>query len=138
MQQSAASQRVSRSWKTSPWKTFAIVFPLSCIAGLALLEGLTSLCLLLWGLAFEAPHALAERIHTRYDAELGWVNVPGLSLPDFYGPAKNLTINDQGFRGARSVTKRVPPQKLRIVCSGDSFTLGYGVGMFYGPTTLAY
>jgi lysophospholipase L1-like esterase len=104
------------------------VFPLSCIAALALLEGLISLSLLLWGLAVEAPHAIAERVHTRYDAELGWVNVPGLSLPDFYGPARNLTINDQGFRGSRSVTAQVPAEKLRIVCSGDSFTLGYGVG----------
>jgi hypothetical protein len=104
------------------------VFPASCVVALALLEGLISLCLLLWGLAFEAPQALAERVHTRYDAELGWVNVPGLSLPDFYGPGKNLTINDQGFRGRRSVAMRVPAEKLRIVCSGDSFTLGYGVG----------
>jgi hypothetical protein len=104
------------------------VFPASCVVALALLEGLISLCLLLWGLAFEAPQALAERVHTRYDAELGWVNVPGLSLRDFYGLGKNLTINDQGFRGRRSVAMRVPAEKLRIVCSGDSFTLGYGVG----------
>ena len=107
---------------------YAIGFPLCCIAALALLEGGSSLWLLLWGLVFEAPQAVAERSHTRYDAELGWVNIPGISLPDFYGPSKSLTINEQGFRGTRSVTREVPPDKLRVVCSGDSFTLGYGVG----------
>lgn len=69
----------------------------------------------------------AERVHTRYDADLGWVNLPGISIPDMYGPGLSLTTNARGFRGA-DVSEAVPAGKRRVICSGDSFTLGYGVG----------
>ncbi len=75
-----------------------------------------------------SPTRVAESVHTRYDAELGWVNVPGASIPDLYGPGLDLRINAQGFRNDRSFDKEIPPGKTRIICSGDSFTLGYGVG----------
>jgi lysophospholipase L1-like esterase len=107
---------------------FAIAFPIGCAAAFVLVEGGTSLWLLMRGLSRDAPAALAERSHTRYDPELGWVNIPGLHLPDFYGPSRSLTINRQGFRGTRNVAMTVPSSKLRIVCSGDSFTFGFGVG----------
>jgi hypothetical protein len=70
---------------------------------------------------------LAERRHTRYDAELGWSNVPNTSIANMYGPGVRLHINGQGFRSDRDFTRDVPAGKLRIICSGDSFTLGYGV-----------
>lgn len=75
---------------------------------------------------------IAERAHTRYDADLGWVNIPGLRIADLYGPGLDLRINGQGFRNNRDFPKEVPPGRLRVLCSGDSFTLGYGVGQDEG------
>ena len=34
--------------------------------------------------------SVAERTHTRYDAELGWVNVPGATVDDLYGQQRAL------------------------------------------------
>jgi hypothetical protein len=48
-------------------------------------------------------------------------------VPDLYGPGRSLTINAQGFRGKREYAKAPPPGVTRILCSGDSFTLGWGV-----------
>jgi hypothetical protein len=73
------------------------------------------------------PAALAERRHTQYDALLGWVNTPNTDVPDMYGPGVRLHINRQGFRSDRDFAREVPGGKLRAICSGDSFTLGYGV-----------
>ena len=70
---------------------------------------------------------MAERRHTEYDAELGWVSVPGHAVPDIYGPGRSITINRQSFRNKREFPERAPAGKLRVICSGDSFTLGYGV-----------
>jgi hypothetical protein len=66
-------------------------------------------------------------VHVRYDPELGWVNVPDLYLPDMYGPRIWLRINAQGFRNDRNFSRDVPRDRVRLICSGDSFTLGYGV-----------
>ncbi len=70
----------------------------------------------------------AERRHTDHDPELGWVNQPQAHIPDMYGPNKPLSINAQGFRNRSDFQPQVPPGRVRVVCSGDSFTLGYGVG----------
>ena len=71
--------------------------------------------------------AVAERHHTEYDPELGWINKPNVYLPDMYGPGKYLRTNAQRFRNNEDTPVDVPPGKYRIICSGDSFTLGYGV-----------
>lgn len=80
-----------------------------------------------WHLAFRSSPPLAERSHTRYDPELGWVNRKSVALPDFYGPGAHLHVNAQGFRGRRDVAPEPAPGRVRVVCSGDSFALGYGV-----------
>ncbi|MEQ8767361.1 MAG: hypothetical protein RL885_25855 [Planctomycetota bacterium] len=66
---------------------------------------------------------LAERSHTQHDPLLGWVNIPSCEVQDIYGPGTKITINSLGFRGPEL---REDPG-LRIFCSGDSFTIGYGV-----------
>ena len=76
--------------------------------------------------AFATP-PVAESLYTRYDPELGWVNLPNVYLPNMYGPGKFLRTNSQGFRNDSDFSQHVPPGKARIICSGDSFTLGYGV-----------
>ncbi len=69
----------------------------------------------------------AGRLHTAYDPELGWANRLNARVPGAYGPGKDLRTNAQGFRGARDVAAKVPAGKVRIACSGDSYTFGVGV-----------
>jgi hypothetical protein len=90
-------------------------------------EGIASLARVSALLAARAERPLAERAHTEYDPELGWVNRPKVSLPDLYGPGASLHTNAQRFRGKREVTRDAPPGRMRAICSGDSFALGYGV-----------
>ena len=92
---------------------------------LALCEGLSSL-VLLWRSLTNSP-VVAERAHTQYDAELGWVNLPQLFIEDMYGPGLHLQTNARGFRNDQEFSVTIPPNKVRAICSGDSFTLGYGV-----------
>lgn len=91
----------------------------------ALIEGLASLAVFARSARWQ--RIPAERQHTRYDAELGWVSVPSLRIQDLYGPGASLTTNAWGFRGKADVAVNVPSGKIRLVCSGDSFTLGFGV-----------
>ena len=110
-----------------------IVFPLgfiiiSCLVTLALfalVEGSASIYL-----AFKkVPPAakVAESAHSEFDSALGWINLPDVERKDHYGPGNHLKINAQGLRADKDYTKAPPQGKTRIVCSGDSFTMGYGV-----------
>src|SRR5262245_22003990 len=76
-----------------------LLFLFLCMVAFALVEGASSLWLFAEALHAGETGRLAERSHTRYDPMLGWVHVPGLSLPDFYGAGRSLTINAHGFRG---------------------------------------
>jgi len=96
-----------------------IVLPLLAFV---LLEGASSLVLFL--------HAIrpgAERIYTEHDTLLGWVNQPNAYIPDLYGPGIYLRTNAQRFRSNHPVAAQAPAGRVRVICSGDSFTLGYGV-----------
>ena len=70
---------------------------------------------------------LSEQFHSRYDETLGWVSLPNVDLPDHYGPGAGLKTNSQAFRNDHDIAREIPPGKTRIICSGDSFTLGFGV-----------
>ncbi len=72
-------------------------------------------------------HRLAEQRHTQYDPDLGWVNKPNIYIPDMYGRGVYLKTNSQRFRNNHDFETAVPKGKYRIICSGDSHTLGYGV-----------
>jgi hypothetical protein len=76
--------------------------------------------------AFSSP-PVAESLYTAYDRELGWVNLANVYLPNLYGPGKYLRTNSQRFRNKEDFAQQVPPGRTRIICSGDSFTLGFGV-----------
>lgn len=92
---------------------------------LVFLEGLSSVSYI--AIRLFRDRAIAEERHTRYDPELGWVSEPNLSLPDMYGKGIYLHTNAQGFRGSLPVPPAVPAGHRRAICSGDSYTLGYGV-----------
>jgi hypothetical protein len=96
------------------------------VVGFLLVEGGASLFLLGRDIVRAAAQRHAPPI-TQYDTLLGWANRPGLTRPDHFGPGKHLRINALGFRGGElSLLK--PAGRLRVVCSGDSFTFGSGVG----------
>src|SRR5690348_5403199 len=117
-----------RSWLHGIRKLILEIAFLSAMAVgvLIVLEGFSSV-VLFFGVSLFGKDAppLAERRHTQYDEVVGWVNVPSLAVPDMYGPGIFLRTNQRGFRGARDVDVRVPAGKHRVICSGDSFTLGY-------------
>ena len=98
------------------------------VGALVFLEGVSSV-ILFFGTAFfgKGEQPVAERRHTQYDEALGWVNIPNLAVQDLYGPGIFLRTNSRGFRGSREVGVGVPDRKVRVICSGDSYTLGYGV-----------
>ncbi len=92
---------------------------------LVISEGLASYFLLVFDLTvFSGP---PYRRHIKYDPELGWVDMPNVHLPDLYGRGIYLKTNSAGFRNNSEFAARVPEGKYRIVCTGDSFTLGVGV-----------
>ena len=91
------------------------------------LEGFASAAFFLADLATKTGRTMSERQHTRYDETLGWVNLPRVHIESLWGPGMHLTTNGQGFRGREDVAIATPPNQVRVICSGDSFTLGYGV-----------
>ena len=70
---------------------------------------------------------VAERVHTQYDSNLGWVNKSNFFVNDMYGPGIYIKTNARGFRNSSEHSITVEEGIIRVVCSGDSFTLGYGV-----------
>jgi hypothetical protein len=70
---------------------------------------------------------LAEKRHTEYDELLGWINMPDLHITDMYGPGIYLKTNKQRFRNNNNFNLHPAPNKIRLICSGDSFTFGFGV-----------
>jgi hypothetical protein len=106
---------------------FAVMIALAIpLVGFLLLEGGSSLLLLGRDVVRGFDH-LEEPI-TRYDTLLGWAGRPGLRRPNEFGPGKSLQINALGFRGAVEPTAAKSPDRVRVICSGDSFAFGDGVG----------
>ncbi|HEY5998006.1 MAG TPA: hypothetical protein VI078_01720 [bacterium] len=70
---------------------------------------------------------VAEWRYCTYDPDLGWVARRNVRAADLYGPGRGVATNARGFRGAAEIAPGPPPGKIRVVCSGDSFTFGYGV-----------
>jgi hypothetical protein len=99
------------------------LFLLISVLTFALVEGCTSLVMA----AFDTPRA-DDLTYSQYDAELGWVNIPSIELLDLWGPGKGLLTNSQGFRAETDIEPAVAPGRIRIVCSGNSFAFGEGVG----------
>lgn len=116
---------ISRKAKVLFLLLLVIALPLGTFV---VLEGLGSLVLLsLQSLTVQRP-VLAEETSTEYDADIGWVGKKSFAAPDLYGSGVGLRTNARGFRGSEEVSDAVPAGKQRLICSGDSFTLGYGVG----------
>jgi hypothetical protein len=87
-----------------------------------LLEGISSTLIAAFQV-LDKPRTEASR----YDAEIGWVGLPNANIPDMYGPRRYVRTNSLGFRNENEIAAGIPDGKLRIICSGDSFTYGQGV-----------
>jgi hypothetical protein len=98
------------------------------IAGVLLLACEGAAHLLLGLRDASRARGMREEAHCRYDAELGWANIPDLERPDLFGKGVSFTTNHEGFRALHEFTPEVPAGRFRIACLGDSFTEGYGVG----------
>jgi hypothetical protein len=109
------------------WMRMSAVWVVVTLLLLFLIEGAASFIHVTRAVILQSPRRSADRIHTRYDSELGWVNIPNVFIPDLYGPGVYLRANSQGFRNNEDFTADVPAGKYRVICSGDSFALGYGV-----------
>jgi hypothetical protein len=102
-------------------------FALRVIVVLVVLEAAARLLEATGLVSLPAPQPVAERAHTTWDPEIGWVGRPNVAEPDFYGPGASLHTDSRGFRGEREIAREVPAGRARVLCSGDSFALGYGV-----------
>lgn len=103
-----------------------LVNVLVAVALFALLEGCASTLIIAREIA-QTP-AVPEHLHAEHDTLLGWVNLPDVHLPDVYGPGDDVRTNVQRFRNDGAFAAAVPAGRMRVICSGDSFTFGYGVG----------
>ncbi|NMC35719.1 hypothetical protein GYA49_01600 [Candidatus Beckwithbacteria bacterium] len=88
----------------------------------ALVEGLASTVLFI-----KDSLPISEASHTQPDQLLGWVSKANVDLPNKYGPGVFFQTNSQGFRNSQDFSQKIPDGKTRIICLGDSFTMGYGV-----------
>ena len=71
-------------------------------------------------------HEATPSFHV-HDAELGWTCRRNAEFPGIWGKGINLRFNSQGLRGGRELRERPEEGKIRVLCSGDSFTFGLGV-----------
>jgi len=96
--------------------------------GFILLEGgLSALLFLRDVLDYVHNHAPAGPTTREYDAELGWVNKPDAFDADAYGHGVYVRTNAMRARANRDFTASRHSNRVRVVCTGDSFTYGVGV-----------
>jgi hypothetical protein len=94
---------------------------------LAVVEGIASIALFVHDATGSASIQLPRGQYTTHDTLLGWASRPQVDLPDAYGPGRWMRTEAHGFRNTEDVETTVPEGFRRVVCSGDSFTQGYGV-----------
>lgn len=106
------------------WLKIAAVNAAVLVALLVVIEGSVSLFLFSRDITVMAWEAAP---YSDYDPELGWIAKPNVALPDFWGKGVGIRTNRQRFRNAADIAPAVGRGRLRVVCSGDSFTFGDGV-----------
>jgi len=91
------------------------------------IEGIASTVLSVYLILFRPQPGPTEHVHTEYDELLGWINIPDFYDPNLYGEGIYLQTNSQRFRNKTDFTVAIPEGKDRVICSGDSYTLAWGV-----------
>ena len=111
--------------KHRKWVIFILYNFIAVTIIFLIVEGLFSTAIVVYRIYTSVP--LAERLHTEHDETLGWINLPNIYVKDMYGTGIYFRTNGQRFRNNNEISLQTQSNKLRIICSGDSFTLGYGV-----------
>jgi hypothetical protein len=101
-----------------------VIYVVVILVCLTLVEGIASLTVSTKQLVFDGNRSPA----TQFDEYLGWAGARSVRIPDMYGRGKHVYTNSSGFRNTDDTSITPPEGKLRILCSGDSFTYGQGVG----------
>jgi len=123
-------QSANLTWGKSVLRSIGFVsFCLLAVVVLFLLfEGLSSSWRSVHGFVSSVNNRDVDMAYsTQYDPELGWVNIPNFYSRNFYNPGVYVQTDSKGFRNREEIEVQVPVGKLRVVCSGDSFTFGIGV-----------
>ena len=98
-----------------------------CVVAFVFIEGTSSAVLIVYE-AFRLPSRMFQSNKSvEYDDLLGWTNARNSIAEGDYGPGPRVTINSQSFRAESDYSLKVPSGKVRIICSGDSFTFGSDV-----------
>jgi len=100
----------------------------ACVLFFLFLEGLCSSLFAAYQLFSPQEHPTLSGPSMRYDEQLGWVSVPNFHEKNYYAPGIYLETNSKGFRASQEFAQKVPAGRVRVICSGDSFTFGEGVG----------
>lgn len=119
---------MSRSRPLPRWLGSALLLVAACVLTLIVVEGCSSLALLAYDLGPGRQPGLTSRVHMQHDTLVGWVNQTRAHVPDLFGKGVDVTTNSLSFRGRAEYDRVVPADRVRVLCSGDSFTFGYGVG----------
>ena len=104
-------------------------FTIGCAIALttiAAMEGTASGLLFVEDYRAAGPGALM-RPHMVDDALLGWSNKPSFTSRDEYGKDIVFTTTSSRTRGTGAADTATATRRPRMVCSGDSYTMGYGV-----------
>ena len=127
---SPSKESGSKSSKDKPESLLRMVFDLAfrCVLVFVVMEG----CVSTWVVGSQVVDFtrtfMSEARRFNFDPDLGWVSKPNLRMDDAFGPGKHLIINSQGYRSSRDFDEKIPAGKVRILCTGDSFAWGNGVG----------
>lgn len=118
------NQRTGQN-KWSRFFGYTIIWLACAILMLLLVEGLARYALVTRQLLSHKIGWVGQ--YARFDSELGWATIPNVYFENLFGPGVYFRSNSQGFRNAEDFSKEIPTGKFRIICSGDSFTMGSGV-----------
>ena len=114
----------ARRWQQWAWTAIRVVASLAL--AVVVLEGAASALLAVREFGDIQPDTNIRR--AQYDSLLGWTGLANLSVPSMFGPGASLTNNADGMRIHRPVSPTLAPGVRRVICSGDSFAHGWGVG----------
>ena len=101
-----------------------VVVPL---IALALIEGASSMLVVGRRVSRWAAVSAEASRWLEHHPRIGAVPRANVYEPNMYGPGVYLRTNAQGFRNERDFSAAVPEGRRRLVCSGDSYTLGQEV-----------
>jgi hypothetical protein len=88
------------------------------------IEGASSFAVTLIRTWSYRPGAPPHHLASRFDPEIGWIGAPNVYNRDHFGKGIYVKTDSHGYRSNYEVSNEIPAGKLRVVCTGDSFTFG--------------